>query len=771
MIFSACGKPLIAPDVLDESFYLKKIRSTPDDLNIHRELMERYKDSGLMNIPIDVYKKAEEKNPDNYVVQYVLGYAYLLEGSPESLKLAERYLKASLALKPRFPDALTAFGDYYLKTGNESLALEKWNEARQSDDKFVPVYLSMARYYRLKHQYDRAEEEYEDALSYRPNQMGRVYLEFGTMYMEMNDLIKAEEMLLKARGLEPRLAMIHYKLGQVYAMQGDNDKAIRLYRSGRNFDPDNSQVAYDLAYIFLEKNNIKYAILSFERGLTIDGLAEEKSKELVSRINKSVSQGIDYLAQIADSSQSGNFNLLYFIGKLYLTQKNEQLALKYMKQASLMPNTNADVHYQLGILYDKLQPKVAKTQKEDKPKVETKQVIEPLKKEQNEVIKTPEPEPTKTEPEVSNAQEQYRKAVDLGSSEADLLFKVAQGYLDEGDEDKYIEVAQRALAINSNRVDVHLKLADIFFKRAETYKKNGNVDEEEKAILNSINHYEQVVMLEPDAQRWYNLGLLYERSGKSKAVKAVRAYEQAIQLKPDFAMAYYRRGTFMLNYKVGQVKVLMYKPEVAIQDLKKAIEIDPKLADAYVDLGLAYHQINMPEMATEEFEKAVQTDPNNLRAHVFLAQDYAQTGDNQKVLTHLSAAAELSHDNAEILKSLGGMLLKYGTDDDIPKARETLRKANDLKPDDPEILMNFGYTLYLAKMFNDAIIRLKRAIELQPVYPEAHYNIALAYSGIGEYELAREHWEKVIEQSPNTPIAEKSVEFISRMKKPSNSKR
>jgi protein O-GlcNAc transferase len=132
---------------------------------------------------------------------------------------------------------------------------------------------------------------------------------------------------------------------------------------------------------------------------------------------------------------------------------------------------------------------------------------------------------------------------------------------------------------------------------------------------------------------------------------------------------------------------------------------------------------------------------------------------------HLTAASELTDNNAEVLKMLGGMLLKYGTDDDVPKARESLKKANELKPNDPEILMNFGYTLYLANMFNEAITLLKRAIELQPIYPEAHYNIALAYSRTGDYKLARQHWEKVIEQSPKSPIADKATEFVNKIKK------
>jgi tetratricopeptide (TPR) repeat protein len=765
LLATAFGQALVNQEELQKAtdYYLKKIRSEPANLELHRELVDSYKGKGMISIPIDVYSKSVVKNADNPIVMYVLGYAYLADGSPDSLKMAEKNLKLALELKPTFPDALTALGDYYMKTGQENLAIENWQEARRTDEKFEPVYVSLGRFYRSKKQYEKALEEYDEAISLNSNQVGKRYLELGLMYMEIDDLKKAEETLIKAKSYEPKLGIIYYKLGQIYARNGDRDQAIRLYRDGRKHDPNNAQVAYELAYIFLERNDTKYALLSFERGLSADGVDPNVSKELIKRADKSVAQATDFLAQLANSSLSNNFNLLYFLGKLYLNQKKDDLAFKYFKLASSMPNVNADVHYQLGLLYEKLLPKVVKEQKIDLPQKQEPKPIETNQKEEQasqQQIAQPEALPVQTE----EAQEQYRKAVELGAAEADLLFKVAQGYLDERQEDKYVEVAEKALTINDKRVDVHLKLVDIYLKKADSYNKANKKDEEENYVLQAIKHYEQVTSLQPDAKKWYNLGLLYERAGKSKAVKAVRAYESAIQLNPDYALAYYRRGNFMLNYKVGPAKVLMYKPEVAVDDLKKAIELNPNLADAHVSLGMAYYQMNMTEDATAEFEKAVLVDPNNLRAHIYLAQDYAQAEKYDKVIEHLSKAAELDNNNPQILKELSGMLLKYGTESDVLKAREVLEKAVKMIPDDPEVLMNYGYTLYLASRFNEAIANLKKALEIQPNYPEANYNIALAYSRIGQYKLAGQHWEKVIEQAPDSPLANKSAEYVKKIK-------
>jgi len=212
------------------------------------------------------------------------------------------------------------------------------------------------------------------------------------------------------------------------------------------------------------------------------------------------------------------------------------------------------------------------------------------------------------------------------------------------------------------------------------------------------------------------------------------------------------------------MSVRLYEPEVAVEDFKTAIDLDPKLADAHFSLGRAHHQMDMPEQATAEFAKTVELDPSNVQAHIFLSQDYAATGENQKVIEHLSKAAELDDSNAEVLKNLGAMQLQYGGEAGIKAAQKALAKAVILIPDDAEVLMNYAYTLYLDELFNEAISKFKKAIDIQPNYPRAHYNLALSYRAVRKYDLARQHWEKVMEQVPGTPLADKAEEFVSKMK-------
>jgi tetratricopeptide (TPR) repeat protein len=741
-------------------FYISKVRSDPEDLALHRELMDMFSERGLIGIPIGIYADSAERNPTNPTVLYVLGYAYLMQGltdpSPfggylllnvkksggrtalqmsivdalpySPMDMAEKYLEAALKEKPRFPDALAALGDYYLKMEQRDLATEKWEEAIRIDDRCEPAHLSLARFYRSQKEYGKAVEEYQKTISLNPKRVSRRYLELGLTYFDMENLDRAEHAFLKAKKYERELAMAYYKLGQVYAKRGDRDEAVKIYREGRKYDPNNAEVAYELAHIFLDTGDTRYALLSMERGLSAEAVDARLSEELMAHIEKGTIAAANFMDQLSNFEYSDNFHLHYFLGKLYLKLGDNDdssrgmgdfphAALRHFRSAAGLSPSNADVRYQLGLLQEKLEPEKAK--------------------------------------------EQYQAAAELGTAEADPLFKAAQAYLEEGNEGKFIETAQRALTIDPNRADVHLQLAGIFQKRADIYRNNGQKEQEDKALTEAVKHYEQATTLRPDAQKWYNLGLLYERQGN---IKAVRAYDKAIQLDPSFARAYYRRGDFRLSFKVGRASVLMYQPKVAVEDLKKAIELDPELAEAHFSLGMAYHQMDMQELATAEFAKTVEIDPDNVKAHIYLAQDYAAAGEHQKVIEHLSKAAELDDSNAEVLKNLGAMLLKHGGDAGVKPAQEALKKALELKPDDPEILMNYAYTLYLDRMFSSAIERYKKALEIRPDYPEANYNLALAYMGVREYQLALQHFEKVIELAPQSELASKAAGYVQKIK-------
>ena len=84
--------------------------------------------------------------------------------------------------------------------------------------------------------------------------------------------------------------------------------------------------------------------------------------------------------------------------------------------------------------------------------------------------------------------------------------------------------------------------------------------------------------------------------------------EKAIQLDPKLALAYVSRGVgnyYLPSAMGGGV-------DVALKDLDKAIALNPNLAEAYVWKGVVLRKANRDPEARQAFTRALQLDPNRL---------------------------------------------------------------------------------------------------------------------------------------------------------------
>ncbi|GHV59280.1 hypothetical protein FACS1894103_2360 [Campylobacterota bacterium] len=77
--------------------------------------------------------------------------------------------------------------------------------------------------------------------------------------------------------------------------------------------------------------------------------------------------------------------------------------------------------------------------------------------------------------------------------------------------------------------------------------------------------------------------------------KAIEHFTRAIELDPKYAEAYYRRGW---SYE------MLGDHETAIADHTRAIELDPNYALAYAGRGASYYELGDYKNATEDAKKA-----------------------------------------------------------------------------------------------------------------------------------------------------------------------
>ena len=122
--------------------------------------------------------------------------------------------------------------------------------------------------------------------------------------------------------------------------------------------------------------------------------------------------------------------------------------------------------------------------------------------------------------------------------------------------------------------------------------------------------------LKPEGENYRLLGTLYAQaitdllSGLNYGPRAKDAINKAVEKAPRSSQAYVARGVG--NYYVPAQ--LGGGTALAIADFRRAIELDPRNADAWQWLGIALRKDNKDAEARQALSKALEVDPNRVWA-------------------------------------------------------------------------------------------------------------------------------------------------------------
>ncbi|MBU2494493.1 MAG: guanylate cyclase [Bacteroidetes bacterium] len=189
--------------------------------------------------------------------------------------------------------------------------------------------------------------------------------------------------------------------------------------------------------------------------------------------------------------------------------------------------------------------------------------------------------------------------------------------------------------------------------------------------------------------------------------KAMDYYKKAIQLEPEFAMAYSRLcGCYIFLGATGYMNTEIAYP-VAKEYAEKALAIDDNIPETYSALGFVklFFDWNFPE-AEKLFIKSI-----NLN----------------------SGQAELYNNYALFLRIQGRMY----------ESLEQIEIAHNLDPLSINILSSLGEVLLNVKEFQKSLEIFERVLEMNPDYRPAIYGLGWANWHLGNKEKAVEIFEKI----------------------------
>jgi len=224
-----------------------------------------------------------------------------------------------------------------------------------------------------------------------------------------------------------------------------------------------------------------------------------------------------------------------------------------------------------------------------------------------------------------------------------------------------------------------------------------------------------------------NLKLLFQVDG----LRQVYAGEKAIELNPKNDNAYIELGwVYRDQGKLSEAELL----------LKKAIELNPKNDNAYIELGWFYRDQGKLSEAELLLKKAIELNPKNYRAYVVLGWFYRDQGKLSEAELLLKKAIELNPKSDRVYVELGKVYRDQGK---LFEAELLLKKAIELNPKSDRVYVELGWVYRDQGKLSEAELLLKKAIELDSKNDRAYGELKVLYGEMGNSRLAREYDKKV----------------------------
>jgi Flp pilus assembly protein TadD len=154
------------------------------------------------------------------------------------------------------------------------------------------------------------------------------------------------------------------------------------------------------------------------------------------------------------------------------------------------------------------------------------------------------------------------------------------------------------------------------------------------------------------------------------------------------------------------------------------------------DYGIGLFLQGDLKTATAAFQKVTEADPNNPDGWVNIGRAAVQEGDMERARTVLEKALALSPNLARANFFYARVLRSDGN---YEGAAARLRLVLDQYPRDRVALNDLGRILFLQRKYDDAVKVLQSVLAIDPEDLQAHYNLMLCYSGLGNQKLAKEH--------------------------------
>ena len=286
-----------------------------------------------------------------------------------------------------------------------------------------------------------------------------------------------------------------------------------------------------------------------------------------------------------------------------------------------------------------------------------------------------------------------------------------------------LDYYQKALELKPDFIGVYKHLARVWQNLGEPQKAQSMLAQAQKLESQSESQV--------SPQRLFNLG--EQASQQGNLPQALKYYQQAVQIAPDFAPAYQRLAAITEKMGLWQESTVYYRQLLQLKDSARTRSLPPArkqiLLQDHLSRDLPQPRVN------SEFSNSLQPiaalpPADSAEYQVSLGNSCAKNQQWREAIFHYQKAIELNPQLAAAYRNLGRVLTQVGN---IEQATSYWLKAIDLDAQGLQADEYFQLANNLSSQgkISQAITCYRRAIQLQPTLSDAYLRLGKLLSKAG----------------------------------------
>jgi len=690
------------------------------------------------------YNKVIELQPDHKEALASIARLYFWGNANDK---AMEYVEKVLKLDPKYTDALVIKAGIYLRQSNVDLALKTVRSALIIDSGHVASLALLSRIYITQNQPEKASALLNDALKRQPANVDLLTV-LVQLHSDRKDYDNSIAVMNKLIKLDKNDLLYRVRLAYFYDVSNKKVEAEAVLRNAVIDFPENIEAKKSLIQYLAKERDLMFSQIELSRFIK----ADENNSEL-----KLISATL-YI----QSKEVGKAEGIYReIIRKHANEPSTTTARYELVRLLLSTNRREDAKAELVLLLN------------DNPKhfdgLSLRGIIALEEKDAKTAISdfrtvlNDQPQSASLNKLLANA---YLMDGDLGLAEQQLKITIQLAPKDVAIRLSYAELLHEAKQYNDviNQLTIvrkleakNIKAIQLLFKAylaqgdhdqalalSETveadypdsslgYFYHGLVLQAQQKHQQSMTVFEKAMSVEPKSIEPLSS---YVRSALalSKPKLAEIKLKSVIKAQPDFVIA---------HNLLGEVFAQQKKNKLAVSAFNNAIEKNPKWWIPYRNLASVQLIMQKPEMAIETLRKGVDLVTSSSQLIYQLVTLLEQQGEiNEAVMVYEKLLEK--QPNASVVVNNLALLLIENKEDQLSKDRAMSLVTQFQTSENPSYLDTLGWVHYKRGEYEKALAALLQADRLAPQQALIYYHLGAVYFDKGDSGAARKHLEQVV---------------------------